>query len=374
MVVAAEYDGKACARTMEAMETRSDESLSISVIVPMRNAESTIANCLKSLIASTSMQLDIIVVDDASSDRSSDIARSFPVRLIELPDRCGAAAARNRGALSSSGELLFFLDADVLVGMSSLDKLVQCLRENPDLSAAFGSYDATTPCDNFLSNYKNLVHHYTHQHSRTDAITFCSGFGIIRRGVFNRVGGFDESCHHLEDIDLGYRLHLSGHRIRLCRDALFIHCKRYGLLGLIGSDLFGRAIPWTRLMLQHRIVRNDLNTTYGAAASVTLAFSALAAVAIAPTWVGAIVGVALHLVAIAALNHRLYSVARERYGIWFATRTSVMSVVSFVYSGVGLLLGVTAHALALPRARPAVDVMAGSASTTSASSPPYPRP
>src|SRR5690606_27450488 len=101
--------------------------------------------------------------------------------------------------------------------------------------------------------------HYTHQHAQREAATFCGGFGAIRHDVFLATGGIDECPRFMEDVDLGYRLHLAGHRIRLSPGIQLTHTKRYSLRSLIRADVMQRAVPWTRVMLQRRVFRSDLN-------------------------------------------------------------------------------------------------------------------
>ena len=100
------------------------------------------------------------------------------------------------------------------------DRILNFFDDDPKLDALFGSYQKDTVPQNFSSVYKNLLHHYTHQISSTDAITFCSWFGAIRRDVFLSLGGYNESQQALEDIEFGYRLHQAGHRVRLVQDLL----------------------------------------------------------------------------------------------------------------------------------------------------------
>ena len=112
---------------------------------------------------------------------------------------------------------------------------------------------------------RTFLHHYTHQTSKEEAATFCGGVGVIRRDAFFSVGGFDPKHRFMEDVELGIRLHRAGHRIRLHKELQVTHLKHYTFAGLIRSDVIGRAIPWTRIMLDSRVIRNDLFGTPGLA-------------------------------------------------------------------------------------------------------------
>ena len=263
--------------------------MKISVIVPVFDSERTLGDCVSSVFEAEYCDFEVIVVDDHSNDNSRAIARTMPCKLIELSINSGPAAARNCGAAAASGSLLFFLDADILIRPDSLARLAATFERRPDIAALFGSYQADTPSPDFFSQYKNLLHHYTHQISRQEAITFASGFGAVRAEVFASLGGFDPALRFLEDIDFGYRLHSAGNRIWLDKQLQLTHCKRYTFASLLRSDFFGRAIPWAHLMLQRRTFQNDLNTRLSNVVSVPVSILLLAApLSIRFAWVGTI--------------------------------------------------------------------------------------
>lgn len=322
---------------------------SISVIVPCFNSEPTLGDCLASVFASTHDDFEVIVVDDGSDDASLDVARKYDCRILAMPKNCGAAAARNAGARAAVGEILFFLDADITVPPNVLEQIDATFVERPEIGAAFCSYEKKTAPRNFCSVYKNLLHHYTHQTAREDAITFCSGFGAIRRDVFMSSGGFDENYRFLEDIEFGYRLHRAGQTILLRKQIQLTHLKRYSLASLIGSDLFGRAIPWTRIMLEKRIFRNDLNTKMNNVASVALA------VVIPVVLASALLSPRMFLVVLtmcglfAMLNIGFYRFVLRERGWFFLMQSVAMNWLGYVYSGIGLAWGVASFLIDSPR-------------------------
>jgi glycosyltransferase involved in cell wall biosynthesis len=313
----------------------------ISVIIPVFNGDATIGDCLAKLYASTFRDFEAIVVDDASTDRTAAIVEGFPCRLIACPKNSGQSAARNLGAAQSAGGILFFLDADILVARDSLSEIARAMAERPEISALFGSFASTTMPGNFAAVYKNLRHHYTHQTSNEEAATFCGGFGAIRREAFFAAGGFNPTQRFMEDVELGYRLHRAGHRIWLHKRLLFIHCKHYTLAKLIHADVFGRAIPWTRLMLDSRLFRSDLNTQAHNVWSLPLSYLLLAALLVPMLWLP----VALPLIGVLLwLNRGFLGFTLRERGWFFAVRAALMCWLGYLYSGVGALLG-----LLLPR-------------------------
>ena len=234
--------------------------MTISVIIPVHNGAQTLATCLDALTASTYPAYECIVVNDGSTDGSSTLAATFPVRVLDLSGGpVGAPYARNRGAEAATGEILLFLDADVAVAPDTLARIAASFT-GTSAEAVFGSYD-TTREPGFLSQYKNLLHHFVHQSGREQASTFWTGCGAIRATTFFAIGGFDEDRRPwtCEDIELGYRLRAAGRAIAFNKDIQVRHLKRWTLRELIRSDVFDRGIPWTLLILQQRAWPDHLN-------------------------------------------------------------------------------------------------------------------
>jgi hypothetical protein len=173
----------------------------------------------------------------------------------------------------ADGEILVFIDADVLVHADTLTGLESTFANDRNVDAVFGSYDTNPTAPNFISHYKNLFHHYVHHSSREQASTFWSGCGAIRKSVFTSMGGFDPSFTRptVEDIELGIRLHRAGHRIVLNKQVEVTHAKSWSLRSLIISDICDRAVPWTQLILREKSLPDDLNLTWAQRISALMA-------------------------------------------------------------------------------------------------------
>jgi GT2 family glycosyltransferase len=324
----------------------------ISVVVPVRNDPGHLRSCLASLAASRGADHEVVVVDDASTDDSAAVAAALGARVLRLERRSGPAAARNRGAEAARGEHLLFVDADVCVHPDTVAKAAAVFAADPTVDALFGSYDLRPGATNFLSQYKNLFHHFVHQQGSAEASTFWSGCGAIKRSVFLEMGGFDERYGRpcIEDIELGARLRRAGRRIVLRKEIQASHLKRWTLPGIIKSDVWDRGVPWTELILRDRSLPNDLNLRLSQRASAVLAYALVATLAAAAwrPW-GLGLGVwalaaAVLLLGIVAINRRFYAFfARER-GPLFAARVVPLHVLYYLYSGVALAIGATRHA------------------------------
>ena len=144
-------------------------------------------------------------------------AESFGARLVELPRRLGPAHARNHGAFAATGDVLLFVDADVLVPSDVVHEILQVLDVESGVAACFGSYDDAPAETNFLSQYKNLFHHYVHQNSPAEASTFWTGCGAIFRHVFQEPRGIQ--CDLRSSLGGRHRVWVSAAGCRLSDQA-----------------------------------------------------------------------------------------------------------------------------------------------------------
>jgi len=312
----------------------------VSIIVPVYNNPQELRECLSALIASAGPGSKIIVVDDASTDGTLAVAAEMGVKVLQLATNSGPAAARNYGASQAQGEILFFVDADVIVAPDAVRRVVALFAERPDLAAVFGSYDARPRAKGIVSQYRNLLHHFVHQHGNPEASTFWAGCGAIRRAVFQEVGGFDAERFprsSIEDIELGYRLRRAGHRILLDKTLQGTHLKRWTLRSVIRTDIRHRAIPWARLILESKQVPDDLNLKGGHRLSIVLVGLACMALPLAALRFELVFLLPLSLVGMIILNRDLFGFLSQRHGFFFATVCIPLHLLHYLYSGLSYL-------------------------------------
>jgi hypothetical protein len=217
----------------------------------------------------------------------------------------------------------------------TLDHVATLLDDRPDVAAVFGSYDATPGAAGTVSRYKNLLHHFVHQNGEAQASTFWAGCGAIRRRVFEELGGFDEERFRrpsIEDIELGYRLRRGGHRILLDKTLQGTHLKRWTLRSLLWTDVIGRAIPWSRLILESGQRMDDLNLRPGQRMSAALVGLAAVCLALAPLRTGLVAMAALALLTVIVLNRHLYGFFVREGGLAFAGACLLLHWLYYLYS------------------------------------------
>jgi len=212
----------------------------LTVIVPATDAPATLDRCLEALAAAAGADQTIVVRE---------------------PARGGPSLARNRGAHEADGDVLVFVDADVVVHDDALLRIREAFAADPSLTALFGSYDAWPAAPGTVSRFRNLLHHHVHHEAAGPAATFWTGLGAVRRDAFLEVGGFDPArrLNYVEDIELGMRLADAGARIRLDPAIAGTHLKRWTLVSMVRTDLVNRGVPWARLLLRRGSAPGALN-------------------------------------------------------------------------------------------------------------------
>jgi glycosyltransferase involved in cell wall biosynthesis len=324
----------------------------VTLIVPVCNGGRNFARCLEALAGLSPQPGEIIVVDDGSKDGSLELARRSGNCVLQTGrPHGGPAVARNLAAAQARGMILFFVDADVRLAPDAVARVLAGFRAEPELAALYGSYDESPAAQNFVSQYKNLLHHFVHQESAPESTSFWAGCGAIRRDVFQIVGGFSAAYRRasIEDIELGYRLRKAGYRTRLLKSLQASHLKHWTLRALLASDVRDRALPWTQLIMREREMHADLNLKRTHRASALCVCLGLCALAVAPFFPPATALAAVCAAGLLVLNGRLYAFFAAQRGVPFALAAIPLHWFYYLYSSLAFALGILAWLVATPR-------------------------
>jgi glycosyltransferase involved in cell wall biosynthesis len=177
----------------------------VSVVIPAYNEEAALPGCLETLGRQTYPNLEIIIVDDGSTDRSREVAREFPVRLLE-GQHLGPAAARNRGAREAKGELLVFVDADMQFDPAFVEKLTEPVRRGEALGTFTIEEFVANPENRWARCWSfNLGFSADSRHA-ADHPPHSSIFRALPRARFLEVGGYTEGVGYSDDDTLADKL------------------------------------------------------------------------------------------------------------------------------------------------------------------------
>jgi glycosyltransferase involved in cell wall biosynthesis len=208
----------------------------VSVIVPVYNAQSTIEECIDSLLALAfaKEEFEILLVDNGSTDGTSEImARYRGKARVVYESKRGAAAARNKGLLNARGEVVAFTDADCVVDKDWLQQIVSPLKDHA-IGIAGGRILSRRP-GNAIEFFGEEIH------DQRKAINVCQPPYVTtanwssRLSVLKEVGFFDESFLKGQDADLAYRIVQSGYRLVFAPQAIVYHRNKRTLPGLFNE-------------------------------------------------------------------------------------------------------------------------------------------
>lgn len=205
----------------------SPSPITVSVVVPCHNAAPYLARTLASIRAQSWRDLEIILVDDGSTDGSVAVAESVAdprLRIFRQAASGGPSAPRNRAIAESRGRYVFFCDADDVMRQGKVEAQVRLLEERPGVGLVFTDFEVIDPEDrvleaSFLAPYRTLRRIVAagpgpegglRRDLLLDGLLRANFIGTssvaVRRSVLDEVGGFDPSLASSEDLDLWLRV------------------------------------------------------------------------------------------------------------------------------------------------------------------------
>jgi mycofactocin glycosyltransferase len=229
-----------------------------SVVIPVRNGERTIDDCIRSLLALRYPpdRLELLVVDNGSRDRTLELLQRYGERVVLVCEGTrGPGAARNAGLRGARGDVIAFTDADCVVDRDWLSRMVAPLRD-PCVGIAGGTILARRPA-NAVERFGETIHDH-----RMAIEVYRPPYAITmswasRRDVLLELGGFDERFRRGEDSDLSYRVGRAGYALVFVPEAVVHHRNEATLLGLFGEG-FEHGFHGVHTLKRHREFLREL--------------------------------------------------------------------------------------------------------------------
>lgn len=248
-------------------------TVELSVIVVARNEaeriEYSLDGCLRAVWRAQEEGLvgdaEILLADSASTDATVDIARTFPVTIVQLPSEwpLSAAAGRHVALRHARGELLLFVDGDFVILEDWLPEAIRALRADPTIGAVAGRMIEEFAGNTILGRSERE----TIEAARGDPEAV--PIGLYRRSAVEAAGGFDPFLRGAEDRDLAHRIREAGYRLRLLRRAMGTHRRATGRR-LDYVTYFRSVLVWSvgdgqvfRRWRRKRRVARDVERRYG---------------------------------------------------------------------------------------------------------------
>jgi mycofactocin system glycosyltransferase len=204
----------------------------VSIVIPVYNRPKEIETCLASLqsLEYPAGKIETIVVDDASLDHTPAVARRFNVRLIVMPRNRGQSAARNTGVAAAKGEIIAFLDSDCIAQPNWLRELVPYFQD-PRVALVGGDVGAYYR-DNRMDRYEQVCSALNmgadpvmgRGNNCVCYVPTCNM--LVRKEVYDQMGGLDENLRVGEDVDLCWRLMADNHHLRYIPVGRVLHKHR----------------------------------------------------------------------------------------------------------------------------------------------------
>ena len=217
----------------------------ISVIIPTYQHADTLPNCLDSVLAQSYGHLEIVVVDDGSTDDTQDVLRDYQAKVVKviLQENQGSNPARNRGLREARGEFVIFCDADVIMKPKMLERMFKVLRDHPEVSYAYSAFTFGWKLFRGVLFSEKLLKERNFIHTTS----------LVRRLDFP---GFDPNIKRLQDWDVWLTM-LERRKIgRLIPDALFhVQIDKESRIGSQWLPSFMYWFPWDYLPWKPKAIK-----------------------------------------------------------------------------------------------------------------------
>lgn len=316
----------------------------ISIVIPTYNASKFIPDLLVSIFRDAVDDMEVIIVDDSSTDNTVELAKQYPVRLIEMERNGGPAKARNRGVREAKGEIIFFLDSDVVVLDGTLQAVKDYFEKNPSVKCVIGICDTMSLNKGFVPHYMAMFE-YIHLIGTpgNKVSVFAPRCGAMKRAFFLEIGGYNESYKgaDVEDFELARRVNRTD-PIILNEKMLVRH--QFATFKQAVRNYFKRTVMWVHLFIKEKKLDNAGPTAPSngiAALCAFVSFALLFLIPVAPFFKNAVIFI---LIIFFIANLKWWNFIRKEAGLLFAVRALFLNY----FLGIVIMLAAMYGVLSYP--------------------------
>jgi glycosyltransferase involved in cell wall biosynthesis len=219
-------DNKSSSKACQTSDGHLKQEVLVSIVLPVYNDMDTVDRCLQSLVSQTYSNVEILVVNDGSTDETARILREFSakdgrIKIINIA-HSGTSAAKNKGFESSIGDIIFFAEGDCIYEKDYVKKSIQCLISDKDIGGVcvLGGPWANKPT--FVTRSINVEKHLQQHLLRTGRMKPYYAW-VFSRIALIKAGLYDPSLKQAEDRDLFERVKMAGFKIGLVREIHWRH-------------------------------------------------------------------------------------------------------------------------------------------------------
>ena len=315
----------------------------ISIVIPTYNAEKYMPALLDSIFHNKVDDMEVVIVDDCSTDDTVRICKSFPVRVIKMEENSGPAKARNIGVEAAKGDIIYFLDSDVIVLDGAIKEVRDYFDQNPSAKCVIGICSTEPLNKGFVSKYMAMFEyiHLIGQENKAVSV-FAPRCGAIKKDFFLEIGSYDENYKgaDVEDFELARRINRQAniilnpkimvkHQFANFRQALKIYSRR--------------TVMWVHLFLKEKQLDNAGPTSPSNGLSAMFAlFSFLSLLFLPVTGLAKPVFIVL-LAFYVFFNLKWWNFMRKEAGLEFAVKALFLNYILGIVIMVSAIYGVLSY-------------------------------
>ncbi len=319
----------------------------ISIVIPTYNAAKFMPALLDSIFKQSVEDMEVLIVDDCSTDNTVEIAQKYPVKVIRLEINSGPAKARNIGVKAAKGDIIFFLDADVIVLDGAVNAVKEHFEKDPLAKCVIGICSTEPLNEGFVPRYMAMFEYIHLIGTKDDKVSvFAPRCGAIRKDFFIEIGMYNESYKgaDVEDFELARMVNKTD-PIILNKKMLVRH--QFADFKQAMRNYFKRTVMWVHLFFKEKKLDNAGPTAPSNGIAAICAFLSFFTLLFIPLIPSARYAFIFLIILFLFANLRWWNFMRKEAGFIFAVRALFLNYLL----GINIVTAAIYGALSYPFAK-----------------------